>query len=575
MTRAYLAFTEKGLALAEKLSAALPGSVARCGHGGPGLVDWTSQQFAQSDALIFVGAVGIAVRAVAPHCRSKVSDPAVVVLDECGRFAVPLLSGHLGGANDLARALAAVCGAVPVITTATDANGIFAVDEWAKHQNCVVLEPERIKLVSGKLLAGQPVSYWSEQPIAGQAPAGITRADVQEEADFARTIFPAGEALHLVPRTGVLGVGCRRGTSAEQLEAAFGAFCGAHGLAPQCITAAASIDLKQNEAGLLAFCAAHGWPVSFYSAAQLQNAPGQFTPSPFVQSVTGVDNVCERAAVLASGGSIRIPKQAGGGVTFALALRPETPDWRGGSMSETVFVVGLGPGGPQFLTAQAQSALTQAEVLCGYTVYLNLVRPYYPDKEYYSTGMTKEIDRCRWALETAQTGRTVALVCSGDAGVYGMASPLLELAEEFPDVTVEVVPGLTAALSGGAVLGAPLAHDFCVISLSDRLTPWEVIERRLACAAVGDFCVALYNPSSKGRPDYLAKAVGILRQNGKGPETVCGLVRNIGRDGQESRVLTLAQLETTPVDMFTTVFIGNSQTKRLHGNMVTPRGYRA
>ena len=241
---------------------------------------------------------------------------------------------------------------------------------------------------------------------------------------------------------------------------------------------------------------------------------------------------------------------------------------------KTVFVVGLGPGGAQFLTAQAQSALDQAEVLCGYTVYLDLIRPLYPEKETYATGMTKELDRCRWALETAQAGRCVALVCSGDAGVYGMASPLLELAEHYPDVAVEIVPGLTAALSGGAVLGAPLAHDFCVLSLSDRLTPWEVIEKRLACAAQGDFAVALYNPSSKGRPDYLQRAVKILRANGKPADTVCGIVRSIGREGQESHLLTLAQLEHTPVDMFTTVFIGNAATRALSGRMVTPRGYR-
>ena len=239
-------------------------------------------------------------------------------------------------------------------------------------------------------------------------------------------------------------------------------------------------------------------------------------------------------------------------------------------MADIVYVVGLGPGDPQFLTAQAQSALEEAEVLCGYSVYLDLVRPYYPEKEYYATGMTKELDRCRWALETAHSGRTVALVCSGDAGVYGMASPLLELAEGCP----EVVPGLTAALSGGAVLGAPLAHDFCVLSLSDRLTPWEVIEKRLAAAAMGDFCMAVYNPSSKGRPDYLARAVRILLQNGKAPDTVCGLVRNIGREGQSAQVLTLAQLEQTPVDMFTTVYIGNRNTRVLQGRMVTPRGYR-
>ena len=211
-------------------------------------------------------------------------------------------------------------------------------------------------------------------------------------------------------------------------------------------------------------------------------------------------------------------------------------------------------------------------MLCGYTVYIDLVRPLYPEKETYATGMTREIDRCRWALQTARTGKTVALVCSGDAGVYGMASPLLELAAEYPDVEVEVVPGLTAALSGAAVLGAPLAHDFCVISLSDRLTPWEMIEKRLACAAQGDFCAALYNPSSKGRPDYLQKAVRILRANGKADDTVCGLVRNIGREGQSARVLTLAELENTPVDMFTTVYIGNSNTRALSGRMVTPRG---
>ncbi len=241
--------------------------------------------------------------------------------------------------------------------------------------------------------------------------------------------------------------------------------------------------------------------------------------------------------------------------------------------NKIVYVVGLGPGDPQFLTAQAQSALNVAEVLCGYTVYLELVRPFYPGKECYTTGMTKEIDRCRWALETAQKGRSVALVCSGDAGVYGMASPLLELAEEYPEVTVEIVPGLTAALSGGAVLGAPLAHDFCVISLSDRLTPWSVIEKRLACVAMGDFCAALYNPSSKGRPDYLERAVRILLENGKKPQTVCGLVRNIGREGQTCRILTLAELEKTAVDMFTTVYIGNGATKILHEKMVTPRGY--
>ena len=224
MSRAYLAFTAKGEALARRLAEALPGSVSRCG-GKVTLKGWTAEHFAQNEALIFVGAVGIAVRAVAPYCKSKASDPAVVAVDEGGQFAVPLLSGHLGGANALARALAEVCGAVPVITTATDVNGLFAVDLWAKAQGCTLLEPERIKRVSGALLAGQTVRYWSAWPVAGEAPAGVERAGTPEAADFALTLTPEGGALHLVPPIGVLGVGCRRGTTAERLEEAFSAFC--------------------------------------------------------------------------------------------------------------------------------------------------------------------------------------------------------------------------------------------------------------------------------------------------------------------------------------------------------------
>ena len=238
-----------------------------------------------------------------------------------------------------------------------------------------------------------------------------------------------------------------------------------------------------------------------------------------------------------------------------------------------LFVVGLGPGGLDQITPAAIDAIEQSDVIAGYTVYVDLIRQRFADKTFLTTPMKQEVDRCRMAIEETVKGKNVSMVCSGDAGVYGMASPLLELAGNYPDVEVEIVPGLTAALSGGAVLGAPLAHDFCVISLSDRLTPWAVIEKRLACAAAGDFCVALYNPSSKGRADYLAKAVRVLLANGKHPETVCGIVRNIGRDGQTARLLTLAELESTPVDMFTTVYIGNDATQNLNGRMVTPRGY--
>lgn len=240
----------------------------------------------------------------------------------------------------------------------------------------------------------------------------------------------------------------------------------------------------------------------------------------------------------------------------------------------TLFIVGLGPGDTQMLTSQAREAILASDLICGYTTYLKLIPELTEDKEIYTTPMRGEIERCRHALEEAQSGRTVSLICSGDPGVYGMASPVLELASEYPAVDLEVVPGITAALSGASVLGAPLGNDFCVISLSDLLTPKEQIEKRLRAAALGDFCIVLYNPASHKRKDYLARACDILIQNGKSPECACGWVKNIGREGQESHLCTLGELKDVKADMFTTVFIGSSATKLTGGRLVTPRGYR-
>ncbi len=238
-----------------------------------------------------------------------------------------------------------------------------------------------------------------------------------------------------------------------------------------------------------------------------------------------------------------------------------------------LFVVGLGPGDAAYLTGEAAAALERAEVLCGYSVYVELIAPQYPGREIVTTPMKHEVERCRRALELANAGRTVALVCSGDAGVYGMAAPVLELAPEYPEADVQIIPGVTAALSGAAVLGAPLGHDFCVISLSDLLTPWDVIEKRLRSAAEGDFAICLYNPASKKREDYLRRACDIVLRRRSG-DTLCGWVKNIGRTGQEHRLLTLSELREEKLDMFTTVFIGASTTREIAGRMVTPRGYR-
>ena len=238
-----------------------------------------------------------------------------------------------------------------------------------------------------------------------------------------------------------------------------------------------------------------------------------------------------------------------------------------------LYVVGIGCGSRQGMTLEAQQAVMNSDVVVGYTVYAEQVKSFFPEKECLSTGMRQERDRVALALELAQNGKTVSLVCSGDSQLYGMAGLAYELSADYPDAEIEVVAGVSAAFSGGAVLGSPMTHDLALISLSDLLTPMEKIEKRLRCAAEGDFVIALYNPSSKKRADYLMRACDIILGY-RSADTVCGYVRNIGREGQESRVLTLGELRDTAVDMFTTVFIGNSETKVIGGKMVTPRGYR-
>jgi len=245
-------------------------------------------------------------------------------------------------------------------------------------------------------------------------------------------------------------------------------------------------------------------------------------------------------------------------------------------VSNTIYVVGLGPGDKKLETVYADEVLTKCEVIVGYTVYVELVKARFPKKEYVTTPMTKEIERCRMCYEIAAKGRDVALVCSGDAGVYGMASPMYELLPVYEDtgVELEIVTGITAANSGAGILGAPLNNDYCVMSLSDLLTPWDKIEARIRAAVAGDFAMAIYNPSSKKRADYLKKAIDIMLDSGISPNTACGFVKNIGRENQESRVMLLSELRETQVDMFTTVFIGNTQTVIIGDKLVTKRGYR-
>ena len=238
-----------------------------------------------------------------------------------------------------------------------------------------------------------------------------------------------------------------------------------------------------------------------------------------------------------------------------------------------LYVVGIGPGAYEKMTIEAAEALKNSDVIIGYTVYVDLVKEHFAGKEFLTTPMKKEVERCKMAFEEAMKGKTVSMICSGDAGVYGMAGLMYEVGMNYPEVELSVIAGVTAATGGAAVLGAPLIHDFCLISLSDLLTPWEKIETRLLDAAHGDFVICLYNPSSKKRHDYLQKACDLMLKY-KSEETVCGIVGNIGRDGESEKVMTLKELRDTQVDMLTTVFVGNSRTRVMDGRMVTPRGYR-
>ncbi len=327
-TIAWIAFTAKGARLMEHLTAALGGR-GTCAHGNTGfsLEQWTRSAFAASRALVFIGAAGIAVRAIAPLLNNKSTDPAVIVLDENGRFVIPLVSGHLGGANRLAHTIAHITDGDAVITTATDVNGIFAADSWAKTQGLRLLMPERIKGLSARLLSGGTLTVYSAFPITGSPPENVV-VTTNPLADVAVDIRHQEDAsLLLVPPVLVLGVGCRRGTPSETLFRVFRHFTEIYGILPQALDSIASITLKQDEAGLHSFAQALQLPLSFFTPEELLQTPGTFTQSDFVAQVTGVDNVCERSAVRKAGGTIIIPKYIEAGVTLALAAKPVQLDW--------------------------------------------------------------------------------------------------------------------------------------------------------------------------------------------------------------------------------------------------------
>ena len=650
-----VAFSKQGMQLACRIGRALEEQGDSFDLHGPARVAaplgkkpydslgaWAQDAFAKADALLFVSACGIAVRTVAPLARSKYEDPAVVCVDEAGSFAIPLLSGHVGGANELARRVASACGAQAAITTATDIRGVFAVDEWASQHNMAILERDVAKEVSATLLEGGTVGVWCDPAVADgthhpelsalldDLPDGlITDADtctcgICISTDTHRNPFQ--RTLHLVPRCVTVGVGCRRNTPAGSIAALVDTCLEEAHVASQAVSTLATIDVKATEAGLLELCEQRGWQLRVHGAEELASVPGTFCSSEFVRQTVGVDNVCERAAC-ACGEALLLGKHAHDGVTVAVASGGRVPQQtstspasdaapaptclereagvattretaRAQSLAQQsclgtgsscgdvqpalplesatphglVTCVGLGPGAGEQMTAEARKALDNADLIVGYATYVDLIRNDYPPHKLVRSPMRSEVQRCAKALEQAQAGKHVAVVCSGDPGVYAMAGLVLELAEGMENVEVRVVPGVTAATGGAAILGAPLMHDWCCISLSDLMTSWDTIERRLEAAASSGMCICLYNPASRGRAGHLRKACDVLLRY-LGPETVCGIARSVGRADQKSRVLTLEELGNVQADMQTCVYVGNAQTRVIDGRMVTPRGY--
>jgi len=630
---AVIAVTRAGARTAARLALELGGRAyvpAKFATEAPGATACTGPArevvralWGRARALVLVMATGIAVRAVAPLLAGKASDPAVICLDEAGRAVVPLLGGHRAGANDLARRIAAFTGGFAAITTASDTRGLPAFDRLGHEAGWRIVEAAALTHAMACLVNGEALGCYVDPALPDQrrqlaawlaaCPDLTFVANPAELADarFAAALLVSQRALAdhwpvlrdktvgYAPPVLVAGIGCRRGVPVEELRAALDATLADAGLDPRCLAALATAAIKADEPGLKALASERGVPLVIVPDAQLQALdPARFSSSA-ASAHLDLPGVAEPCAALASGGPLLVPKRAFARCTVAVALRPDTSSGRdfavptpphprtstpshphtpspGGHLT----LVSLGPGDLRQLTLAARQALQEAEVVVGYNVYVELARPLLaPHQQVLVTPtMGDELERARQALELARAGRRVALISSGDIGIYAMAGPVFELLHnqgwDGAHPSVEVLPGISAFQALAARLGAAISHDFSVISLSDLLTPWELIERRIAAAAAADCVVAFYNPRSRERHWQLDAALAILRAH-RPPDTPVALGRNVMRADERITLTTLAEVDSARADMFTVVLVGNSQSYALAGRVVTPRGYQA
>ncbi|GAA4089056.1 precorrin-3B C(17)-methyltransferase [Streptomyces shaanxiensis] len=550
--------TAAGAAARDRLAAAWPDRTRV--YDGP-VKDAVRRAFAECEQLVCFLATGAVVRLIAPLLGDKAADPGVVCVDEGGRFAVSLVGGHGGGANELAREVGELLAAEPVVTTATDAVGVPGLDTLG-----LPVEGD-VAGVSRALLDGEPVALkaevsWPLPPlrIGAEGAYAIRLTD--------RLVEPAEREVVLRPPTLVVGVGASKGAPVDEVLGLVESALRDAGLSAGSLAELATVDAKADEPGIVEAARGLGVPLVTHSAEELA-AVEVPNPSDAPLAAVGTPSVAE-AAALVGGGELLVPKRkserADGQPAMATCAVVRRPG-RG-----RLAVVGLGPGARDLLTPRAKDELRRASVLVGLDQYVDQIRDLLrPGTLILESGLGAEEERARTAVAEARKGQAVALIGSGDAGVYAMASPAL--AEASDDIDVIGVPGVTAALAAAAILGAPLGHDHVSISLSDLHTPWEVIERRVRAAAEADIVVTFYNPRSRGRHWQLPKALAILAEH-REPTTPVGVVRNASRPDESGRLTTLGALDPATVDMMTVVTVGNTATRDIAGRMVTPRGYR-
>lgn len=567
------------------------------------------------DGFVFCLATGAVVRLIAPLLQNKATDPAVVVVDEAGKFAISLCGGHLGGGDRLTRTIAAQLGAEVVITNASESLRLPAIDtlgepfgwqrgsgDWngvagaiARQESIQIMQEVGSTLWQTALPSGHPFQFGfpeSNQNTSANSPSATVWISPAQRRFSPDADIPK---VQWHPRVLWIGIGCERGTSRALIERAIQQTCQAHHLAEAAIAGIATIDIKADEVGLLEVCQSRNLPLRCFSSESLRSIDVP-NPSAVVAAEVGTPSVAEAAAILAAqmqdidnpsglrsgtelSSHLLVPKQIfrqsklSGAVTVAIAISQTELTGKPGKLS----LVGIGPGALDQITPAARTALTQADGIVGYHLYAQLVEPLlHPGQIVETSPITQERQRAKRAVDLARWGLSVAMISSGDCGIYGMAGLVMEELETqtWDGITpsVEIYPGITALQATAARVGTPLMHDFCAISLSDLLTPLEIIQKRLIAAAQADFVTAFYNPRSATRTEPMEIAHRIFLEHRR-PGTPVALVRSAYRPDEQITLTTLGDLDISQIDMFTTVLIGNATTRFYHGKLITPRAY--